>query len=261
MFDPSTSLRSAQGLLAMTQISGTFHPMPTEKEVYETHADQYERLVQREDYQGNLLSAIESYCPLDGLDVVELGAGTGRITRLLAPYVKSIKAFDTSAHMLEIAEKSLREMGLSNWEVGVADHRRVPVPDSSADLVISGWSFCYLAVWGGEEWRVALDDGLKEIERIIRPGGTVLIIESLGTGTEKPRPPEHLEPYFDWLSESGFERGWVRTDYRFESLAEAVELSTFFFGQEMGQKVRENNWRILPECTGVWWKQVKSGHV
>lgn len=235
--------------------------MPTEKEVYESHADQYERLIQREDYQGNILSAIESYCPLDGIDVVELGAGTGRLTHLLAPHVKSIKAFDASVHMLEVAEKSLHKMGLTNWQTEVADHRRIPVSDSSADLVISGWSFCYLAVWGGEAWKSALEDGLREIERILRPNGMILIIESLGTGTERPRPPEHLGAYFDWLTEAGFERGWTRTDYRFESLEQAVELSTFFFGEEMGQKVRENHWQILPECTGVWWKRVQSGHV
>jgi ubiquinone/menaquinone biosynthesis C-methylase UbiE len=235
--------------------------MTTEKEVYEAQADQYERLIQREDYLGNILSAIESYCPLDGINVVELGAGTGRLTRLLAPHVQSIKAFDSSAHMLEVAEKSLREMSLDNWEIGVADHRQIPVPDSSADLVISGWSFCYLAVWGGKKWQSALEDGLREIERIIHPGGTIIIIESLGTGTEKPDPPEHLKAYFDWLTEAGFERGWTRTDYRFESLEEAVELSTFFFGQEMGQQVRENHWQILPECTGLWWKRVQSGHV
>ena len=229
--------------------------MPTEKEVYEAHADQYERLIQREDYQNNILAAIQDYFPLNkNVEVVELGAGTGRLTRLLAPCVKSIKAFDSSAHMLEIAEKSLHEMGLSNWETGVADHRQVPVADHSADLVISAWSFCYLAVWGGADWSSALQDGLNEIQRILQPGGMALIIESLGTGTEKPRPPEHLRAYFDWLTEAGFERGWMRTDYRFESLEEAVELSTFFFGEEMGQEVRQKNWIILPECTGVWWK-------
>jgi ubiquinone/menaquinone biosynthesis C-methylase UbiE len=229
--------------------------MPTEKEVYQKHADQYERLIQREDYQGNILSAIESYCPLDGLEVIELGAGTGRLTRLLAPYVKSIQAFDASAHMLATAAQSLHEMGLNNWSAQVADHRQIPVPNASADLVISGWAFCYLAVWGGADWGSALQDGLHEIERIIRSGGTVLILETLGTGEEKPNPPEHLNAYYDWLTEAGFERGWMRTDYRFESLEEAVELSTFFFGEEMGHKIREKNWRVLPECTGIWWKR------
>ena len=234
--------------------------MPTEKEVYELYADQYERLIRREDYQGNLLAAIQDYFPLDkNLEVVELGAGTGRLTRLLAPRVESIKAFDASPQMLEVAEKSLRELELANWEISVADHRQIPVADQSADLVISGWSFCYLAVWGGKKWKSALEDGLREIERILRPNGAgrksmALIIESLGTGSGKPNPPKHLEAYFDWLTEAGFERGWTRTDYRFESLEEAIELSTFFFGEEMGQKVGENNWQILPECTGIWWK-------
>ena len=229
--------------------------MPTEKEVYAAHADQYERLIRREDYQNNLLAAIEAYCPLHaGLDVVELGAGTGRLTRLLASHTRSIKAFDSSAHMLAMAESSLHEMGVTNWETGVADHRQIPVPDSSADLVISGWSFCYLAVWGGADWESSLQAGMDEILRILRPGGIVLILELLGTGTEKPRPPEHLEAYFDWLTEAGFERGWTRSDYRFESLEEAVELSEFFFGEQMGQQVREKNWVILPECTGIWWK-------
>jgi len=235
--------------------------MPTEKEVYEKHAVQYERLIQREDYQGNLLSALESYCNLDGIDVIELGAGTGRLTRLLAPHVKSIKAFDASAHMLEIAAESLQAMGLSNWSTKVADHRQIPVEADSADLVISGWAFCYLAVWGEDQWKSALEDGMREIERILRPYGTVIIIETLGTGTEKLNPPEHLSGYFDWLTEAGFERGWMRTDYRFESLEEAVELSTFFFGEELGQEVREKNWQILPECTGIWWKRVESAHV
>lgn len=235
--------------------------MPTEKEVYQKHAEQYERLVQREDYQGNILSAIESYCTLEGIEVVELGAGTGRLTRLLAPHVKSIRAFDGSAHMLEVASLSMQEMGLTNWRVEVADHRQIPVQDDSADLVISGWAFCYLAVWGEDRWKSALEEGLHEIERILRPSGTVLILETLGTGTEKPDPPEHLSGYFNWLTEAGFERGWMRTDYRFESLEEAIELSTFFFGEEMGAKVSEMGWQIpfraqvLPECTGIWWKK------
>jgi len=228
--------------------------MPTEKEVYEAHAEQYARLIQREDYQGNIMREIQKIITLADIDVVELGAGTGRLTRLLAPYMHSIKAFDTSERMLKIAEKSLRETSLTNWQIEVADHRQIPIEDASADLVISGWSFFYLAVWGEDKWKSALDAGLNEIQRILRPSGKIIILETLGTGNKKPNPPEHLGKYYDWLSESGFERGWMHTDYRFESLEEAVELSTFFFGEKMGEKVQQHKWIILPECTGIWWK-------
>ena len=229
--------------------------MPTEEEIYQSHADQYERLVQREDYKGNLLPAIEKIVPLDGLDVVELGAGTGRLTRLLAPRVRTIRAFDGSGHMLKIAEETLRKSELKNCKTGIADHRQVPVGDASADLVISGWSFCYLAVWGGTKWKSALQAGLDEIERIIRPGGTVILIETLGTFEGAPNPPEHLKEYYAWLDEQGFQSTWIRTDYKFESTYEAKELISFFFDHNLASEVESISGTILPECTGIWWRK------
>ena len=98
--------------------------MPTEQEVYQQHAEQYERLIQREDYQNHILRAVEQICPLKGLDVIDLGAGTGRVTRILAPRVNTIRAYDSSAHMLSKAQSSLHAMGMTNWQAGVADHRR-----------------------------------------------------------------------------------------------------------------------------------------
>ncbi len=227
--------------------------MPTEQEVYNTHAGQYERLIRREDWQNNIGKAIERIFIPDGLDILDLGAGTGRLTRLLAARSASLTACDASAHMLALAESFLRQSGHSHWRTAVADHRQVPLPDASLDLVVSGWSFCYLAVWGGAEWQSALDDGLREINRILRPGGTFLLFETLGTGRESPHAPEHLAGYYAWLAEKGFQSAWIRTDYKFESLEEAVELATFFFGEEMGEKAQANNWQVLPECTGVWW--------
>jgi hypothetical protein len=70
---------------------------------------------------------------------------------------------------------------------------------------------------------------------------------------------EHLKDYYPWLDEVGFQNKWIRTDYKFESIEEAEELSRFFFGDELGNKVRENNWVILPECTGVWWLKICRG--
>ena len=55
-----------------------------EKQIYNSGADQYERLIVCEDYQGSLLPAIEAITHLDHLHAVDLGTGTGRLVRLLA---------------------------------------------------------------------------------------------------------------------------------------------------------------------------------
>jgi len=230
--------------------------MPDNKTVYAYHGNEYEALIAREDYQGNVPRAIDEIINVNGLDVLDLGAGTGRLTLLLAPRVKSIHAFDVSAEMLRVCRERLLAGGYSNWKVDVADHRQLPVPDRSADLIVSGWSVSYLAVWHPDEADQELNKWLVEMQRILRTDGMLILFESLGTGNEEPVRLEHVESTYQWLDANGFQNKWIRTDYQFESLDEAEYLSRFFFGDELGDKVKQNNWVILPECTGVWWRRV-----
>ncbi len=227
--------------------------MPDLQEIYNQHADQYERLASREDYQGNIFPALSRIRPLQGLDVVDLGTGTGRLACMLAPVARSVQAFDASQHMLDVATAKLLQSGLTNWRVDVADHRELPLEDEVADLVTSGWSLCYAAIWCEGGWQEELGEALAEMKRVLRPGGTIIILETLGTGHETPHRYDELKEYLAYLEEHGFSSTWIRTDYRFESLSEAKELSHFFFGEELAQQVVDNNWVILPECTGIWW--------
>jgi len=223
-------------------------------EIYAQHADRYERLVSREDYQGRILPALREIRPLEGLEVVELGAGTGRLSCLLAPVVKSLLLLDASSHMLDLAASKLTRMGVANWQVQVADNRCLLVADDTADLAISGWSLGYLVGEYPETWREELGAALREMRRVLRPGGTIAILETLGTGHETPHPPtEGLAAYYAFLQEQGFASTWIRTDYQFVSLDEAEALIRFFFGDELAAQVLENQWVILPECTGIWW--------
>jgi ubiquinone/menaquinone biosynthesis C-methylase UbiE len=227
--------------------------MPDLQEIYDSHADQYEILVSREDYQGNIFPALNHIRPLEGLDVVDLGAGTGRLACMLAPVARSVWAFDVSQHMLDVAIAKLEQGGWTNWRADVADHRDLPLKDGVADVAVSGWSMCYAAIWCQGIWQDELGKALAEMKRALRSDGTIIILETLGTGYEAPNPPDELKPYFAHLKEQGFSSTWIRTDYQFRSLAEAEELSRFFFGDELAQKVVQNNWVVLPECTGLWW--------
>ncbi|MFN3492776.1 MAG: class I SAM-dependent methyltransferase [Anaerolineales bacterium] len=238
--------------------------MPTQEEIYKTEGDKYEALIAREDYQGNILKALKEITDLENClvstgstrRVLDLGAGTGRLTCLLAPIVKHIHAFDISEEMLRVCREKLSKMNLSNWKIDVADHRQLPIDDNSANLVVSGWSVSYLAVWNKDSWRNELEKWLGEMKRVLTANSYIVLFESLGTGNESPVKLEHLKDFYLWLDEVGFQNKIIRTDYKFESIQEAEELSRFFFGDELGDKVLKNNWVILPECTGVWWFKI-----
>ena len=67
-------------------------------------------------------------------------------------------------------------------------------------------------------------------------------------------PTSALAQYYDLLqADFGFDMDWIRTDYRFNSLEEAVQLTRFFFGPELASKVQIQGDVIVPECTGIWW--------
>jgi ubiquinone/menaquinone biosynthesis C-methylase UbiE len=231
--------------------------MPTFEEIYANHADAYDALVSREDHRGNLITAIHELHTLDGAQLVELGAGTGRITRQLVPLVKFIHAFDASAHMLGKARETLEATGFTNWKLDVADNAALPVPDGAADVSIAGWSFGHQTEWNAEQWQTQIGAAVDEMLRVIKPEGAAIIIETMGSGSKTPAPPNpQLAAYYAWLEgERGFNYRWIRTDYQFESVDEGAQLFGFFFGNAMADVVRQGNSVIVPECTGIWWRK------
>ena len=229
--------------------------MPDLKNIYKSFAERYQALVGREDHENNLLPAILSIDPLNGKRVIELGAGTGRVSRLITPEVKTLVASDISHHMLAFGKSRLSNLGLDNWHLSLESHLNLPFAANSADVVIAGWSFCYAALDSEAQWQPALEKALVEVERVLRPGGTLILIESLGTGFETPHTPEVLVEYLDYLNTHGFKSKWIRTDYQFKDKAEAQDLTTFFFGEDPMAMLATSNGVIVPECTRLWCKK------
>ena len=74
-------------------------------------------------------------------------------------------------------------------------------------------------------------------------------------------------PLYAHLRQRGFEERVVRTDYRFASKRRALETLRFFFGKGVANRAKaqlealnEDSPCIVPEFTGVWWKQRKEPH-
>lgn len=96
----------------------------------------------RQDYEGNILRTILSQQLRLSRDtrVLDLGAGTGKLSRLLAPLVGPIVALDRESSMCHVGQASLAREGQPAVGFAVADQRSIPLRDGCVELVIAGWS-------------------------------------------------------------------------------------------------------------------------
>ena len=222
--------------------------------IYSSHAADYHRLIAPEDAGGHLARTLRRLI-LPGKRILDLGTGTGRLPLLLAREAAQMVGLDLHGDMLR--ENAVqRQLVNGNWGLVRGDMRELPFPTGWADVVMAGWAIGHLRDWYADEWQTQIGRVLREMRRVAAPGGVIIILETLGTGSLIPAPPtEGLAEYYAWLeSEWGFRRETISTDYQFASVNEAAERSEFFFGPDMAAKIRANAWARLPEWTGVWSK-------
>jgi ubiquinone/menaquinone biosynthesis C-methylase UbiE len=224
-------------------------------EIYSSRADSYHTMIEPEDVDGNLLPALKRVTPLAGKRILDLGSGTGRLPLLLAQGAAQMVCLDLHGAMAAEQWRQRQARG-GQWGLLQADMRLLPLASAAFEVVLAGWAMGHFVGWYGSAWQTEMSRVLREVDRVLVPGGAVIIIETLSTGSLTPAAPtEGLARYYNWLEkEWGFARQQVQTDYQFASVEEAVAKTEFFFGSELADLVHANNWARLPEWTGVWGK-------
>ncbi|RTL92984.1 MAG: class I SAM-dependent methyltransferase [Hyphomicrobiales bacterium] len=105
--------------------------------------------------------------------VLDLGCGGGHLTFNVSPLVKEIVAYDLSREMLDVVERTARERGLRNVTTQQGTVEKLPFGDGSFDVVMSRFS--------AHHWH-DLNAGLWEASRVLKPGGTLAIIDTITSG-------------------------------------------------------------------------------
>jgi ubiquinone/menaquinone biosynthesis C-methylase UbiE len=221
--------------------------------IYRDHADEYDELVSSEDHEGNLLPALAAVAPIDDATIVDVGTGTGRVARVLLPRAARVIGVEPSHAMLAVARARLGSSSRVELHQGSAD--ALPLPNEVADGAVAGWVFGHLRHWMPEGWRDSISRAVEEMRRVVKPGGSIVIIETLGTGTKNPAPPnDALAEYYAWLEGSmGFRRSQLRTDYAFADRETAARVAGFFFGDKITGSIEATESGVrIPECTGIW---------
>lgn len=224
--------------------------------IYLTDPARYDAMVSAEDCDGALPALLSEVAPaLHGGHALEVGVGTGRVTRMLLRAGARVRGVEYAAPMLALARERLRAEGHADesMDLSVGDAYASDFGDGWADLAVAGWVFGHALRWHPHDWQERITRALTAMRRALGPGGRLVVIETLGTGVTDPAPPPGLVGYQRWLeSEWGLARREIRTDYRFGSVDEAATAMGFFFGEAMAERVRANGWSRVPECTGGW---------
>ena len=166
--------------------------------------------------------------------------GRGDWPALLAPMARSVLAFDLSSHMLRTAREKLQRAKPGTAVAGGCCRPPLLAPERKRRRSYRLRLECQLRrhLVSGCTGAIRPMPGCARPNACCRPGGKIILFESLGTGNESPQRLPHLERFYDWLDEKEFSTRWIRTDYRFDSLEQAEQLAGFFFGDEMKPRIR-----------------------
>lgn len=113
--------------------------------------------------------AVDWLVPADARTVLDLGAGTGKLTASLIGRGAKVVAVEPDPEMLAELRRSLPSV---DARLGTAE--QVPVPDGSVDAVLVGQAW---------HWFDA-DRALAEVRRVLRPGGTLGLLWNMRTERE-----------------------------------------------------------------------------
>lgn len=114
--------------------------------------------------------------PIEGADVLEIGPGFGQFTDRIAKAAKRLEALEVDPEQADFIREKLRQEGITNANVttGGGDCR-LPYGDASFDLVVLNLVLEWCAIALGEPHENAQLRMLREIARVLRPGGTLYV--------------------------------------------------------------------------------------
>jgi ubiquinone/menaquinone biosynthesis C-methylase UbiE len=113
---------------------------------------------------------------------LDVAAGTGHVSRWLAPAVRAVVALDATTAMLEAGRVAAERAGLRNVAFQRGDAAALPFVDGSFDVVVTRFSVHHFERPGGP---------LAEMARCMRAGGRMVVADLIGAEDAATAPRQN----------------------------------------------------------------------
>lgn len=143
------------------------------------------------------------------LTIVDLGAGEGTLSQLLAKNARKVIAVDNSPKMVEFGSELAKNHGFKNLEYRLGDLEDPPVAKGSVDLVLLSQALHHA---------IKPDRAISAAHRILKKNGRIVVLDLLSHRFDKAR-----ELYADrWLGFSEVKLHQLLENGRFREIEVSV---------------------------------------
>jgi SAM-dependent methyltransferase len=215
------------------------------------HPATYELENRAADPDGRLWSAMATVVDWSDHDVLDLGCGSGFHLPRFAETARSVVGVEPHPDLASLAARRTRRLANVEVRQGVAQH--LPLADTSVDVVHVRWAYFF---GPGSE------PGLVELDRVVRHGGTALVIDNDGTRSTFGGWFRQGYPGIDPAVVERFwsTRGWTRTPvdmgWQFESRADLEAVVRIEFTPEVAERVlARHEGTEVDYAVNLWWRR------
>lgn len=204
------------------------------------------------DPDGALESAMRAIRPWDGATVLDLGCGTGFHLPMFARDAAKVVGVEPHSGLAAAARR--RVAAIPNVTVRVGAAQALPIPDASIDVVHVRWAYFF---------GPGCEPGLAELDRVVRRGGAIFIIDNDATRStfggwfRRGLPsydPEGVERFW---TRRGFAREPLTIRWSFQSRADLAAVLRIEFPEELAAEfLREHEGCEVDYAVNVWWRRI-----
>jgi ubiquinone/menaquinone biosynthesis C-methylase UbiE len=201
------------------------------------HTATYEVENRAVDPDGRLWSAMLTVADWTGRNVLDIGCGTGFHLPGFALTASSVVGVEPHSDLVALARRRTR--ALPNVSVHQGTAQALPLPDRSVDVAHARWAYFF---------GPGCEPGLAELDRLVRRGGTAMVIDNDATRSTfggwfrrgYPNVPDPATVERFWST-----RGWTRTPvdmgWRFSSRADLEAVVRIEFDQPTADWILANH--------------------